>query len=492
MREVQLRQHPLDKLFPELPLHEAVRDDESHEARRLISCSLLRQVEESLGEGRTEPVLHVAACVDFAIRIPHRRVLRRDVGRVADHGVVLPTEDGIEFRRVLRRVVVAQDSAKTLRRAAQLMPREVPPMQQAVTGGEVHAEGRRRGEARHAASAQRRHQQPEASDLDREGVEVHACHAAQRPLGLLCRRQARRMALPLPQQPREAAQQEVAAAAGRVDHPQLLVAEFLDGRLQRAVEDPRLHEVRRLQQRVAFARILREVLVKIAEEAGVPLGLGEVVRQRARLRHHFAEEAEQRHGAVARQRQAKQRVVRGVEQPREPGQARRLLEGGEQVFRIGIVRAGAEIGLLPLPCQVAPVLARPREEGAVHQTIVLQEAQEDAGQHPVHHRLVEGGVEEGLEGLARAAAVEGALPLGLHRLPIRPVGRAGGMRRPEVGIERAPEALQISQQALGVDHRNPGAQLFFVVRRAVAPAGRWIMRPSVESRRDARSPAKAW
>ena len=58
-------------------------------------------------------------------------------------------------------------------------------------------------------------------------------------------------------------------AAGRVDQPDLLKAELVDGRGQRAVEDELLDEDGRLQQGVLLLRLLGEVLVQVAQEAGV-------------------------------------------------------------------------------------------------------------------------------------------------------------------------------------------------------------------------------
>jgi len=62
--------------------------------------------------------------------------------------------------------------------------------------------------------------------------------------------------------------QEVARPAGEVQHPHDAVAEGVEGRRECAVEDELLDEHGRLQEGVAFARELGEVLVEVAEEAG--------------------------------------------------------------------------------------------------------------------------------------------------------------------------------------------------------------------------------
>ena len=80
------------------------------------------------------------------------------------------------------------------------------------------------------------------------------------------------------------AEQEVAGAAGRVDHPE---RRGRSGRarggsgsrpnssiagVERQVEDELLDELRGLQQREGLLGVLGQVLVEVAEEAGVPAG----------------------------------------------------------------------------------------------------------------------------------------------------------------------------------------------------------------------------
>ena len=60
--------------------------------------------------------------------------------------------------------------------------------------------------------------------------------------------------LPPLDQPVEGAEQEVAGAAGRVDHLDGLAAELVDRRVERPVEDELLDELRGLQQRVGLPR----------------------------------------------------------------------------------------------------------------------------------------------------------------------------------------------------------------------------------------------
>src|SRR5580704_31493 len=91
----------------------------------------------------------MAAIIDFAISVPHRRVLRRDVGGISHNSMVLTAKNMIDFCRVLRQVMVAQHPAKPRLGSAQFTPKEVPPVQQAVPGRKMQAEGRCRREPPH-------------------------------------------------------------------------------------------------------------------------------------------------------------------------------------------------------------------------------------------------------------------------------------------------------------------------------------------------------
>jgi hypothetical protein len=85
----------------------------------------LRKIEEPLDEWHTKAVLHMATAVDLSVRVPHRRVLGRDVGRVADHGVILPTQKLIERSGVLGNVMMLQPSSEPLRRTANFAAEEL-------------------------------------------------------------------------------------------------------------------------------------------------------------------------------------------------------------------------------------------------------------------------------------------------------------------------------------------------------------------------------
>src|SRR5690606_39720232 len=107
----------------------------------------------------------------------------------------------------------------------------------------------------------------------------------ERGVGGVARVHARRGAQAVLEEAVEGAEEEVAAAAGRVDQIRVVEAELRDGGLEGAVEDEALDEVRGLQQREALADALVQVLVEVAEEAGVRLAEAQgTARRRGRSR----------------------------------------------------------------------------------------------------------------------------------------------------------------------------------------------------------------
>src|SRR5262245_44839245 len=130
----------------------------------------------------------------------------------------------------------------------------------------------------------------------------------------------------------------MAGAARWIDQLYFPEAELADGRIERAFENESLDELGRLEQRVAFARRFREVLVEVAEKARIDRWVGEVMHQDARVRVHGLKEADELHRPVAGQRQAKEWVVLAVEQAGKTRQSCRLIEADEQIIKIGISR----------------------------------------------------------------------------------------------------------------------------------------------------------
>ena len=69
----------------------------------------------------------------------------------------------------------------------------------------------------------------------------------------------------------EAPKQEVARATRGIDHRGLRQTEGLDGWGERPVQDELLDKNRGLEQRVGALGVVRQVLVEISEEPGVPI-----------------------------------------------------------------------------------------------------------------------------------------------------------------------------------------------------------------------------
>jgi hypothetical protein len=237
------------------------------------------QVKDALHEGNGQRVFPMAGIVALPIEIVERLVLDGDVRRVADDGVVLLAEDAVEFLGVLDLEVVGGFVFEGRVVAAEhvvlgddvgfSLGIEAGPVDEGIAGGEVHLEVRGAAELANAAVAPGGEQQPEAGDGGGEGIDVHAVNAGQREHGAFLVAKIRAFLFPQREQAPEAAEQEVPGAAGGIDHPHDLEAEGVDRRIERAVENELLDEVRRLEQGELLARGLGEVLVEIAEESRV-------------------------------------------------------------------------------------------------------------------------------------------------------------------------------------------------------------------------------
>ena len=247
--------------------------------------------------------------------------------------MVLPPQNPVEIHRILGLVDVAPQRVvleQGVLNASSV--REPPPVQERVADGDVQAESGRRGETLDARGVERGEKQPEARDVGGERIDVHAEDLVERALRRDARRLPRGVSPPKREEPGERSEQEVARAAGGVDQPHLLVAERLDRRGQRAVEDERLDEPRRLEQRVAFPRVLGDLLIEVAEQARVaepvlPVARGgERVNQLSGRGIDRAQEGEEIGRSVAADRETPERIVPAIEQRGHSGKRRNLLE----------------------------------------------------------------------------------------------------------------------------------------------------------------------
>ena len=130
------------------------------------------------------------------------------------------------------------------------------PVEQRIASRHAELEGGRVGETPHLGRAERSDAHAEAGDRGGEGIEVDARHLFENAARPLARVRARLVPRPQGIQPPERAQQEVPRAAGRIDQAHFPEAELLDCGRERAVEDELLHELGRLEQRVALAGAL--------------------------------------------------------------------------------------------------------------------------------------------------------------------------------------------------------------------------------------------
>ena len=156
------------------------------------------------------------------------------------------------------------------------------------------------------------------------------------------------------------------------------------------------------------------------------------------------------HRGVAADAEAKDRVVRLVEEGVQARQRAGFAEAGQQVVAVALQRLLAEVGLVPVARQrQAAGLRRAAQPGALDQFVVFDEAQEHARQQPVHAGLRDDLVGPGLEGLCRAVGVAGGLPLGLQAgLQLGHVRDALA----QVVFEALEQAGEVREQLWGVDH----------------------------------------
>ena len=450
--EVPLLDVGLDELLAELALHEGVGGDHADEAGGGVVVGA-GEVEEALGEGDGDGVLTVAGAEAFAVGLVQGLVLDRDVGGVADDGVVGAAEDVAEevgvfgVVDVLQRVVAGEDllvAAQVARTGA---------VQQGIADGELSGERggvRKPGDARHLHGGE---QQTEAGDGDGEGVQVHTGDGVEGALGEISRVGGGLVLLPAGEQALEGAEQKVPRAAGGVDQADRLVAEGLDGGLERAVEDEVFDEVRGLQQGVALAGGFREVLVEVAEEAGVPGVVGEVVDEVAGGGVDLLPEGEQRRGAVGGQPVGEQGVLAGVVEGGEGRGLGEVLEDGDQVVAVG------EGGVLlePPGAVVTGALqggARSGEAGLGDQAVVFQEAGEDAGEDPGDGGLGDLGLAPDLVGLGGAVSGLGLVVGGLEdAVEIGDVVAALA----QVVLELGDQPGEVGEEGAAVDHGAPPA-----------------------------------
>ncbi len=324
-----------------------------------------------------------------------------------------------------------------------------------VADGDVDRKVGRVGKAREARRPQCRDEEAEARNCGGVGVEVDAVDRVERRLRRLCRGKAGTVRLPEGEEPREGAEEEVAAAAGGVDEADLFGADLLEGGGERPVEEELFHELGRLEEGVALAGGLGEVLIEVAEKAGRPCGVGEVVEEVAGLVALLPELAEEAR-AVGGKSKREGRVVLRVEEVRGAGELADLAEEGEEDVAVGVGGEGADVIGVAVLGEALKLGGRALEEargpGAlVEEAVVLEEADVDAGEDPGDPRLRDRLLAPRLVGHGRAPGGAGPVVLGLQ------VPGGGGVvvgAVAEVVLETGEELAEIGEEARGIDHRQ--------------------------------------
>ena len=237
--------------------------------------------------------------------------------------------------------------------------------------------------------------------------------------------------------------------AGRIDQPHFPIAKLAQGRFQGAVQNELLHKLRRLQQGIPLLRRLRQILVKIAQEPGIPIGIGEIMDQPPGIGIDLLPKPQQSHGPIARHRQPPQRVMALVEQRRHAGQMLHFPETGQEIFPVALPRMGTEITLVPVQGQSPPLGLGSGEIRLVHQTVVLQKPHEHPHQQPMHGGLGNHLLLEIMQGLGGPGSLPRRLPLGGQRCLKR---RRGLDAFADIGFEEGRQAFQIAKQGGSIDH----------------------------------------
>ena len=186
-------------------------------------------------------------------------------------------------------------------------------------------------------------------------------------------------------------------SAGGVDELEPVDAEFGDRGGQGAVEDEFFDEHRRLQQRVGLLRVVGQVLVQVAEEAGVQVGVGEVMHQCAVV-VGAAPEVDEALGGLGADLRGPDRVVPGVDKRCSGGLGCQHPEGLLEPVAVVVAGVDPEVGGLVLPCAEDTVAGpgdpadRDRhavEDGAHEQVVVLAEPDERRRKDPRDGRLID-------------------------------------------------------------------------------------------------------
>src|SRR5208337_2791624 len=208
----------------------------------------------------------------------------------------------------------------------------------------------------------------------------------------------------------------------------------------------------RLEERVPLPCLLGEVLVKVAQEAGIPRRVGEVVGQRPGVWVNPLEESQQLSGRIAAEpaREIADRVV-FAEDVTGRRKLLKSVENSNQV--IAVVERGvrAKVKFMLITCPLQP-FSWSGDPGRVNQRVVLQEPDEDAGKDPGGRCLGDGIAPPLLESLCGAMGLCRLLELRTQlRSHLGNLGRLAPFE--QVGLELLEQLLEVRKECGTMDHR---------------------------------------
>ena len=227
---------------------------------------------------------------------------------------------------------------------------------------------------------------------------------------------------------------------------------------QRLVEDELLDEDRRLEQGVGLAGVVGEVLVEVAEEAGVECRVGEVMDQLA-AGVGGTPEVDERCSPLGTDVSDPDWIVRLVDERLARGLRSQNCEGLAEpvatVVRWVLPEVRREV--LLRPCRPVARTRDPADRnrgpidpGARQQVVVLAEAHEGHRDQPRDSGLVDLVVAPHHPGVAGALA-----PAGLGVLLLQAGAPAVGLvirASAEVGLDQLELGLEVLEQGGGLDH----------------------------------------
>ncbi len=384
MGQINLGQIALHQLLTKFPLHKRIGRDLPRKP------TLAGQLEQPLEKRHGQGILPIADLpIPQPIRLIQRLVLHRDIRRIRHHRVIpAVSQNPAKIVDVLDLIVMLHfDPAIQTHLIKTAVPQRIP-------AGQINTEIRRILQPPNPAFPQRRQQQPEPRNRHRERIDIHPVDAVQSPLHQHPRVHRRFSVRPSPINPLKPSQQKMPRPTGRIDHPKprrgdlhtgpgrdrrRIQPELIQRRRQGPVQNERLHEIRRLQQRIFLPGRLGQILVQIPQKPRIPRPVREIMDQRPGCRVDPLEKRQQPPGRIPAQ--PPRENMNSIVLPEHIAARRQRREPREHIQQILPIRLrgmGPEIQLMLIPGPLQP-FPRSRNPRRVHQPVVLQKPREHAG-----------------------------------------------------------------------------------------------------------------